>query len=131
MGTSKASLPSVVAGTLGREATFVECQQMHSAKELTKGPVGALFAESLSSGHSVKAPPNTLGEGTDKGSTGCFFAECQYNRQSAKSEPLPSVTIALGKVLVALTCRRDGDFSLSRDTCHSSIPSDRQKALSK
>jgi hypothetical protein len=44
--TGKASLPSVVALTLGKEATFAECLLMHSAKELTKGPTGAPFAES-------------------------------------------------------------------------------------
>jgi hypothetical protein len=37
MGTSKVSLPSVVALALGKEASFAECLLVHSAKELTKG----------------------------------------------------------------------------------------------
>jgi hypothetical protein len=44
--TGKASLPSVVAATLSKQATFAECHQMHSAKELAKGPTGDPVAES-------------------------------------------------------------------------------------
>jgi hypothetical protein len=40
-----AFLPSVVALTLDKEANFAECLQMHSTKELTKGPAGDPFAE--------------------------------------------------------------------------------------
>jgi hypothetical protein len=47
-----------------------------------------------------------------KAPTGCFFVECQYSGHSTKSEPLSSVTVALGKVSVAVTWRRDGDFAL-------------------
>jgi hypothetical protein len=46
LGIGKASLPSVVAVALGKEATFVECLLVHSAKVMTKGPAGDLFAES-------------------------------------------------------------------------------------
>lgn len=45
LDTGKASLPIVVALTLGNEASFARCLLMHSAKELTKGHVGDLFAE--------------------------------------------------------------------------------------
>jgi hypothetical protein len=45
LGTGKASLPSVVALALGKEATFAKCLLMLLAKELTKGPAGDLFAE--------------------------------------------------------------------------------------
>jgi hypothetical protein len=48
-----------------------------------------------------------LDKETDKGRTGCFFAECQYSRHSTKREPLLSVTVALGKVSVAVTWHRD------------------------
>jgi hypothetical protein len=41
VGTSKASLPSVVAPTLGKEAHFVQCLPKHSIK----GPTGAFFVE--------------------------------------------------------------------------------------
>jgi hypothetical protein len=39
-------LSSVVSKALNKQATFVECQLMHSAKRLAKGPTGASFAES-------------------------------------------------------------------------------------
>jgi hypothetical protein len=45
LGTGKASLPSVVALALGKKVTFAEYLLMLSAKELTKGPAGDLFAE--------------------------------------------------------------------------------------
>jgi hypothetical protein len=72
-----------------------------------------------------------LDKKTDKGRTGCFFAECQYSRHSTKREPLPSVTVALGKVSVAVTWHRDGDFSLLSTKWHStkSLPSARQKVI--
>jgi hypothetical protein len=38
-------LSSAVASALGKEATFAECLLVHSAKVLTKGPTGDLFAE--------------------------------------------------------------------------------------
>jgi hypothetical protein len=41
---------------------------------------------------------------------GSFFAEYQYSRNSAKSEPLMSVTVALVTVSVAVTWRCDDDF---------------------
>jgi hypothetical protein len=73
-----------MASALGKEATFAECLLLvHSAKVLTKGPVGDLVAECLSGGHSAKrkticrVSPSTLGKGS-----------------------------------VALTSPRDGDFSL-------------------
>jgi hypothetical protein len=53
----KPSLPSVVVKTLGKEATFAECRPAHSAKGLTKGPTGGLFAECQSTRHSAKKPP--------------------------------------------------------------------------
>jgi hypothetical protein len=56
MGTGKASLPSVVALVLGKEATFAECLLVHLAKQLAKGPAGDLFVECWSVGHSAKAP---------------------------------------------------------------------------
>jgi hypothetical protein len=45
LGTGKASLPSVVTMTLGKEASFAECLLAHSAKKLTKGPAGGPFVE--------------------------------------------------------------------------------------
>jgi hypothetical protein len=45
LGTDKASLPSVVTLTLGKEASFAECLLAHSAKKLTKGPAGGPFAK--------------------------------------------------------------------------------------
>jgi hypothetical protein len=45
LGTGKASLPSVVALTFGKEASFVEYLLVHSAKKLTKEPAGDLVAE--------------------------------------------------------------------------------------
>jgi hypothetical protein len=45
LGTGKASLPSVLALTLGKEANFPECPLDHSTKNLTKGPAGGTFAE--------------------------------------------------------------------------------------
>jgi hypothetical protein len=44
--TDKASLSSVMAEALRKEATFVECLLMHSATRLAKGPTRALFVES-------------------------------------------------------------------------------------
>jgi hypothetical protein len=38
LGTGKASLSSVVALALDKEATFAECFLMLSTNELTKGP---------------------------------------------------------------------------------------------
>jgi hypothetical protein len=46
LGIGKASLSSDVAEALGKEATFVECILMHSAKRLAMGPTGAPVAES-------------------------------------------------------------------------------------
>jgi hypothetical protein len=43
--TDKASLSSVVPLLLGKEASFVDCLLVHSAKELTKGSAGDPFAE--------------------------------------------------------------------------------------
>jgi hypothetical protein len=45
LGTCKASLPSVVALGLGKEASFVESLLVHSAKALTQGPTGGAIAE--------------------------------------------------------------------------------------
>jgi hypothetical protein len=45
MGTDKASLPSVVALALGKEATFAESLLVYSAKELTKEPTDDSFDE--------------------------------------------------------------------------------------
>jgi hypothetical protein len=57
-------------------------------------------------------PPNTLGEGHGKGANG----------HSAKSEPLPSVTLwALDTDSVAVTCRRDDDFSLSSTSAREKV----------
>jgi hypothetical protein len=54
--------------------------------------------------------PNTLDKGTSKWAHMVFFfAEGRSIRHSAK-EPLPSVTVALNKVSVTVTWRRDGDF---------------------
>jgi hypothetical protein len=66
-----------------------------------------------------RVPPNTLGKGTGKGPTRCFFVECLYSRHSAKSEPLPSVNVTLNNVSIAITWRCDSDFSLPRATWHS------------
>jgi hypothetical protein len=55
-----------------------------------------------------------------EGPTASFFAECQYSGHSAKSESLPSVTLwALGTGSVAVTWRRDCDFSLPSTRWHS------------
>jgi hypothetical protein len=43
--TGKTFLPSVVALTLGKEASFAECLLEHLAKKLTKGPAGGPFVE--------------------------------------------------------------------------------------
>jgi hypothetical protein len=61
LGTGIASLPSVVALALGKEACFAECHIEHSAKNLTKGPAGGSFAECMS---------------IDTRQRGNFFAEC-------------------------------------------------------
>jgi hypothetical protein len=45
LSAGKVSLPSDVASGLSKEAPFVECLLVHSAKVLTKGPAGDLFAE--------------------------------------------------------------------------------------
>jgi hypothetical protein len=45
LGTDKASLPSAMTLTLGKEASFAECLLTHSAKKLAKGPAGGLVAE--------------------------------------------------------------------------------------
>jgi hypothetical protein len=45
LGTGKASLLSAVALALGKEASFIECLLVHSAKELTKGSASDPFAE--------------------------------------------------------------------------------------
>jgi hypothetical protein len=45
METGKASLPSVVVLALDKEASFIECLLVHSAKELTKGPADDPFVE--------------------------------------------------------------------------------------
>ena len=52
-----------------------------------------------------RMPPNMLDKGPGKGAHGKLH--------SAKSEPLPSVTLwTLGTGSVAVTWRRDSDFSL-------------------
>ena len=56
LGTGKASLPSVVALTLGKEASFAECLLEHSAKKMTKGLAGRPFAECRLVEHSTKTP---------------------------------------------------------------------------
>jgi hypothetical protein len=58
LGTSKASLPSVVTLALGKEASFAECLLAHSAKKLTKGPAGGPFAEC----RPVISLPSVLGD---------------------------------------------------------------------
>jgi hypothetical protein len=45
LGTGKASLPSVMALALGKEASFAECLLVHLVKELTKGLNGVPFVE--------------------------------------------------------------------------------------
>jgi hypothetical protein len=45
LDTGKASLLSVVALALGKEATFGECLLVHSTKKLTKGPAGDIIVE--------------------------------------------------------------------------------------
>jgi hypothetical protein len=89
--------------SIGKDRTFTECLLIHSAQVLTKV------------------------------STGSFFAECCDSRHSAKSKPSPSVTGTLGKVSIAVTGRRVGDFSLSRARWHStkSLPSTRQSTRQK
>jgi hypothetical protein len=48
-----------------------------------------------------------------KGPTESIFAECQYSGHSAKGNSLPTITRrALGTGSVAVTSRRDSDFSL-------------------
>jgi hypothetical protein len=65
-----------MASTIGKEATFVECLLVHSAKVLTKGPL----ATSLSSAN----PADTRQR--EK-----LFVECHLIR-SAKGYSLASVT---------------------------------------
>jgi hypothetical protein len=82
---------------------------VHSAKELTKGPLvislsSASPVDTQQRGSLCREPPNTLGKGPGKGATGSFFAECQYCGHSLKIEPSPSVTAwALGTGSVAVT----------------------------
>jgi hypothetical protein len=63
----------LVRRALDKEGAFAECHLILSVKELAKEP------------------------------TECFFAECQYSKHSTKSESLPSVTMALGKISIAIT----------------------------
>jgi hypothetical protein len=73
----------LVRWALGKEGSFVECRLIRSTKDLVKGL------------------------------TGSFFGECQYSGHSAKSEPLLNVTLwALDTYSLAVTCRRDDNFSL-------------------
>jgi hypothetical protein len=76
LGTGIASLPSVVALTFGKEASFAKCLLEHSAKNLTKGPASGSFAECRS---------------VDTRQRGNFFVEC-IRRHSAKAPSLLSVT---------------------------------------
>jgi hypothetical protein len=70
LGTGKVSLPSVVALALSKEASFVECLLVHSAKELgplviplsSASPTGTRQRGSL-----CRVPPNPLSKGTGKG----------------------------------------------------------------
>jgi hypothetical protein len=65
---------------LGKDGAFAKWLLIHSTKELTKG------------------------------TTEAFFTEGRYRRHSIKREPLPSVTVALDKVSVTVTWRRNDDF---------------------
>jgi hypothetical protein len=72
------------------EGAFAECHLIRSAKDLVKGP------------------------------TGSFLAECQYSGHSAKSEPLPSVTLwalDIGSVVVMATFL----YQVSADTRQSPV----------
>jgi hypothetical protein len=88
LGTGKASLPSAVALTLGKEASFVECLQEHSTKKLTKGPAGRPFAEYRL---------------VDTRQRGYLFAECIRWHSAKAPSPLPGV------VTVAFLCRVPSD----------------------
>jgi hypothetical protein len=82
----------LVHWALGKGGDFAECHLIRSAKDMVKGPMGS------------------------------FFAECRYNGHSPKSEPLPSVTLwALDTDSVAVTCRRDDDFSLSSTSAREKV----------
>jgi hypothetical protein len=87
------TLPSAIASALGKEATFVECLLVHSAKVLTKGPTGDLVAECWSGGYSAKretlcrVSPNTLGKWI-------LFAECRLVHSAKAPSPLPSAVMA-------------------------------------
>jgi hypothetical protein len=73
----------LVRRTLGKEGAFAECHLIRSTNDLVKGP------------------------------TESMFVECQYSRHSAKGNSLLSVIRwALGTDFVAVTSRRDDDFSL-------------------
>jgi hypothetical protein len=79
------------------EGAFAECHLIRSAKDLVKGP------------------------------TGSFLAECQYSGHSAKSEPLPSVTLwtlDIGSVAVMATLL----YQVSADTRQSPEKSTRQRS---
>jgi hypothetical protein len=69
LGTSIASLPSVVALALGKEARYAECHIEHSAKNLIKGPRWQILCRVLVGRHSAKATS---------------FAECHLTKK-----PLP------------------------------------------
>jgi hypothetical protein len=88
---------------LGKDGAFAECLLIHAAKELAKRP------------------------------TGGFFAEGRYRKHSAKMELFPSVTVALGKVSITVTWRRNGDFSLPSTKWHSAkcLPDAQQKVVGK
>jgi hypothetical protein len=85
-----------MASALGTEATFAECLLVHSAKVLTKGPAGDLFAEC--DGHLTKRETlcrvahNMVSKGT-------IFAECHLVHSAKASSPL------LSAVTVTFCCR--------------------------
>jgi hypothetical protein len=95
-------------------------------------------------------PSSALDKGNDKGARWWSFLECHHlillakdlakgpmesffaeRQHSAKSEPLPSVTVTVSKISVVVIRRCDGDFSLLRATWHlaKSLPSARQKSI--
>jgi hypothetical protein len=103
LGTGKVSLPSAVAPTLGKEASFPECLLEHSTKNLTPGPAGGPFVECRL---------------VDTRQRGNFFAECHLEHSGKTPSPLP------GAVTTTFLCQvPDKKYSTKKPLLMYSSPS--------
>lgn len=100
LGTSKASLPSVVVSAPDKEAFFAECILAHSTKGLAKRHTGAPFAEFQLAADSIELAVGVHWSllcrvlGQQALGKGSLFVECHWGHSAkSPSSSLVAVTV--------------------------------------